>query len=39
VAIEYRILPHGGEKLSVVGLGASNIHGFTREQAKEQFGY
>lgn len=39
MAVEYRALPRGGEKLSVVGLGASNIHGFTREQAYEALNY
>ena len=22
----YRVLPHGGEKISVIGLGASSLH-------------
>lgn len=24
--MEYRTLPHGGEKISVIGLGAGSLH-------------
>jgi predicted aldo/keto reductase-like oxidoreductase len=30
--MEYRSLPHGGEKISVIGLGGSNIYGSEDEQ-------
>lgn len=29
--MEYRILPHGGEKVSVIGLGAGSLSGTTEE--------
>lgn len=25
--MEYRVLPHGGEKISVIGLGAGSLSG------------
>ncbi len=32
--MEYRILPHGGEKISVIGLGTGSVTG-TEEQMVE----
>ena len=29
--MEYRILPHGGEKISVIGLGSGSITGSEQE--------
>lgn len=29
--MEYRILPHGGEKISVIGLGSGSITGTEQE--------
>lgn len=33
--MEYRILPHGGEKISVVGLGMSSIHNASEHEITE----
>ena len=32
--MEYRILPHGGEKISVIGLGAGSLSGTEEEMAE-----
>ena len=31
--MEYRILPHGGEKISVIGLGSGSLAGLEKEMA------
>ena len=31
--MEYRVLPHGGEKISVIGLGAGSLSGTEEEMA------
>jgi predicted aldo/keto reductase-like oxidoreductase len=33
VCMKYRVLPHGGEKISVIGLGSGSIAGTEREMA------
>ena len=33
--MEYRILPHGGEKISVIGLGMGYIHNAPKEEIEE----
>ena len=33
--MEYRILPHGGEKISVIGMGSSVIGGGDRQEMIE----
>ena len=32
--MEYRVLPHGGEKISVIGLGAGSLSGTEKEMAE-----
>ena len=32
--MEYRILPHGGEKISVIGLGAGSLTGSEQEMTE-----
>ena len=32
--MEYRILPHGGDKVSVIGLGAGSLHEGSPEEIR-----
>ncbi len=32
--MEYRILPHGGEKISIIGLGSGSIGGNRKEMVE-----
>ena len=32
--MEYRILPHGGEKISVIGLGSGSLAGTEQEMTQ-----
>ena len=36
---EYRALPHGGEKISVIGMGSSVIGGGNRQQLRQVLGF
>lgn len=36
---EYRALPHGGEKISVIGMGSSVIGGGNRQQLRQALGF
>lgn len=36
---EYRALPHGGEKISVIGMGSSVIGGGNRQEMRQVLGF
>ena len=36
---EYRALPHGGERISVIGMGSSVIGGGNRQQLRQVLGF
>ena len=36
---EYRALPHGGERISVIGMGSSVIGGGNRQQLQQVLGF
>lgn len=37
--MDYRILPHGGEKISVIGMGTASIGGSPENDARETIEY
>ncbi|MFQ9801452.1 MAG: hypothetical protein ACLR23_23955 [Clostridia bacterium] len=38
-AMEYRILPHGGEPISIMGLGTSSIQAASEQEIEETVRY
>lgn len=36
---EYRALPHGGERISVIGMGSSVVGGGDRQQLRQVLGF